>query len=689
MAEPACHKAKSINFLGRRVPVLLQDVNGPCPLLAIANVLLLRNQLQLPAGVGEVLQDRLVAMVAERLLDSNAASLEGGSGGPGGGLSEEQRASLAHNLSDAIGLLPKLCTGIDVNLRFHDISGFEYTQETAVFDLLDIPLVHGWLVDPQDEPTAHAVGTKSYNELVVQLVTALGSTATPKQLTPCASLKAGQHQGADGQTPRASSAVGATTGGLLPAISEHGGEGEAVAGGQQQAQAQQQRQARQQGQFVDAEALSAALRNSLRFSQEAAQAPGSASGGAGEGEPGSSGPASARSWAGRSGSLGPADTSRAASSLSSLQASDSMKSMVNRMLTDLVSDAFTSGTPLASRSPGHFAPASGSAAGLGGAEPEEGGEEATSALRPALNGSSAGGSSTDLPAGAVAAAEGASGGGLEAPLGSSPVPSGTLEWQAELGLEVDEAAAAAGQADAVRVRLTMRAPRPPPSPFDLSPSASAGATASQQQAGAPVGPQRSTPATPHTSLASMAAEQQEAASATAPAAPGPLAAPAASAGEPAAASGSPGAASAAAAAPGSSGGSPGGEAAVRDALLVQQFLEGSPSQLTFHGLVALQEGLRPNQLAVFFRNNHFNTLFKGPDSQLYILATDEGFQFESDVVWEHLISVDGDTELVGGDFRPFQPHTSHEEAAAAQAAARQDDWDAAAAAAAAVGALAR
>lgn len=68
-----------------------------------------------------------MAMVAERLLDSNTASLEGSSGG----LSEEQRASLAHNLSDVIGLLPKLCTGIDVNLRFHDIAGFEYTQETV------------------------------------------------------------------------------------------------------------------------------------------------------------------------------------------------------------------------------------------------------------------------------------------------------------------------------------------------------------------------------------------------------------------------------------------------------------------------------------------------------------------------------------------------------------------------------
>lgn len=40
---------------------------------------------------------------------------------------------------------------------------------------------------------------------------------------------------------------------------------------------------------------------------------------------------------------------------------------------------------------------------------------------------------------------------------------------------------------------------------------------------------------------------------------------------------------------------------MREALLVQQFLDGHSSQLTYHGLVALQEGLRPNQLAVFFR----------------------------------------------------------------------------------------
>ena len=40
-------------------------------------------------------------------------------------------------------------TGVDVNVRFTDFDKFEFTDEVAIFDLLGIPLVHGWLVDPQ------------------------------------------------------------------------------------------------------------------------------------------------------------------------------------------------------------------------------------------------------------------------------------------------------------------------------------------------------------------------------------------------------------------------------------------------------------------------------------------------------------------------------------------------------------
>ena len=42
---------KRIRFLGREnVPVFVQNENGPCPLLGIANVLSLRNQLEVPSN---------------------------------------------------------------------------------------------------------------------------------------------------------------------------------------------------------------------------------------------------------------------------------------------------------------------------------------------------------------------------------------------------------------------------------------------------------------------------------------------------------------------------------------------------------------------------------------------------------------------------------------------------------------
>lgn len=39
---------------GRRLPIVLQAANGPCPLLAIANVLLLRGQITLPVNAPDI-----------------------------------------------------------------------------------------------------------------------------------------------------------------------------------------------------------------------------------------------------------------------------------------------------------------------------------------------------------------------------------------------------------------------------------------------------------------------------------------------------------------------------------------------------------------------------------------------------------------------------------------------------------
>ncbi|XP_022759607.1 ubiquitin carboxyl-terminal hydrolase MINDY-2-like isoform X2 [Durio zibethinus] len=155
------HKTKAIEFLGRTTPIILQNDNGPCPLLAICNVLLLRNNLNLSPDITEVSQEKLLSLVAEHLIDSNSNI-----NNKDAGYVENQQ----QNIADAIDLLPRLATGIDVNIKFRRIDDFEFTPECAIFDLVDIPLYHGWIVDPQDYETATAIGSKSYNAIMGELV---------------------------------------------------------------------------------------------------------------------------------------------------------------------------------------------------------------------------------------------------------------------------------------------------------------------------------------------------------------------------------------------------------------------------------------------------------------------------------------------------------------------------------------
>ena len=44
--------------------------------------------------------------------------------------------------------------------------------------------------------------------------------------------------------------------------------------------------------------------------------------------------------------------------------------------------------------------------------------------------------------------------------------------------------------------------------------------------------------------------------------------------------------------------------------MAEEFLERTASQLTYHGLHELVTTLKEDELAVFFRNNHFSTLLK-------------------------------------------------------------------------------
>ncbi|KAH7447288.1 hypothetical protein KP509_01G100500 [Ceratopteris richardii] len=87
--------------------------------------------------------------------------------------------------------------------------------------------------------------------------------------------------------------------------------------------------------------------------------------------------------------------------------------------------------------------------------------------------------------------------------------------------------------------------------------------------------------------------------------------------------------------------------------IINNFLKNNATQLTYYGLFCLQEGLKERELCVFFRNNHFSTMFKYK-GEIYMLMTDQGYMNQPDIVWEKLDEVHGDTVFVTGNFTEFQ-----------------------------------
>ncbi|XP_003418444.2 ubiquitin carboxyl-terminal hydrolase MINDY-2 isoform X3 [Loxodonta africana] len=150
---------KWIQWKEENTPIITQNENGPCPLLAILNVLLLAWKVKLPPMMEIITAEQLMEYLGDYMLDAKPKEI-----------SEIQRLNYEQNMSDAMAVLHKLQTGLDVNVKFTGVRVFEYTPECIVFDLLDIPLYHGWLVDPQIDDIVTAVGNCSYNQLVEKII---------------------------------------------------------------------------------------------------------------------------------------------------------------------------------------------------------------------------------------------------------------------------------------------------------------------------------------------------------------------------------------------------------------------------------------------------------------------------------------------------------------------------------------
>jgi len=153
------YDVKWIDWNNQKTAIIMQNQNGPCPLISLMNVLLLSNRVEIPSGKNNVTSEFVLAKLGDSLLDKNLDYL-----------SQDEQINFEHSISDAMSIFPKLQTGIDVNIKFTTVDSFEYTQDLNIFDVFRIPLYHGWLPDPQDQNLFELINDVSYNQLVERII---------------------------------------------------------------------------------------------------------------------------------------------------------------------------------------------------------------------------------------------------------------------------------------------------------------------------------------------------------------------------------------------------------------------------------------------------------------------------------------------------------------------------------------
>ena len=158
----------------RQTPILTQNANGPCPLLALVNALVLSTPRNAETALIETLRTREQVSLG-LLLDAVFDELMSG-----------RRGETAHQLpdvSDLYSFLLALHTGMNVNPRFvtptstprgsldghptalnsvhpmhraqRKAGAFEETKEMRLYSTFNIPLIHGWTA-PADTPAYEA-----------------------------------------------------------------------------------------------------------------------------------------------------------------------------------------------------------------------------------------------------------------------------------------------------------------------------------------------------------------------------------------------------------------------------------------------------------------------------------------------------------------------------------------------------
>jgi len=136
---------------------VLQEQQGPCPLIGIFNVLLLRGSVRLDTQIMWIsfqeMIDHIKRYFEQQLSKRSFRDVD-----------SKKTANDIKNFEDARKHFPNLEKGLDINVKFSEPDAFEFTTEVAMFDLYGIRLVHAWTVDPQMTGLAF-IREQSYNEL--------------------------------------------------------------------------------------------------------------------------------------------------------------------------------------------------------------------------------------------------------------------------------------------------------------------------------------------------------------------------------------------------------------------------------------------------------------------------------------------------------------------------------------------
>ncbi|OAX81360.1 hypothetical protein ACJ72_04300 [Emergomyces africanus] len=149
----------------RKSPMLVQCENGPCPLVALVNGLVLRNMTDSPSPIAKALQSRekiSLGLIMQALFDELTSYIDG--------------ADQLPDIEALSSFLVMLHTGMNVNPQLvlanytSDSPGtFLETNDTTLYSSFKIPLVHGWLAE-QSSAACTALTRVAQNHDDIQLL---------------------------------------------------------------------------------------------------------------------------------------------------------------------------------------------------------------------------------------------------------------------------------------------------------------------------------------------------------------------------------------------------------------------------------------------------------------------------------------------------------------------------------------